>query len=86
MSAAAVGLAVLAAVIHAVWNVMMKRAAYAGPAFIAVTNALAYTLTLRQGYRVAALSVIYPVARGSGPVRLAGCAAMVTGVALLAAG
>ena len=29
---------------------------------------LAYSLCLQRGYRVADLSVVYPVARGSGPM------------------
>lgn len=115
MSTAAVALVALAAVIHAVWNLMIKRAAEAGPTFIAATNAvicvvyapwavwqmlreasawswavlgclalsaainLAYTLTLQQGYRVAALSVVYPVARGSGPMLAALAAVLLLG-------
>lgn len=66
----------------------------------AVAN-LAYTLCLQRGYRVADLSVVYPVARGAGPVLstlgaflilgeqaspagLAGLAAVVVGIGLIA--
>jgi drug/metabolite transporter (DMT)-like permease len=96
-------LVVLAAVIHAAWNLLAKRGSHAGPAFVfAYTLAsgvlylpwvawvlwhegmawsgpivacllasgalhLVYSLCLQRGYRVADLSVVYPVARGSGP-------------------
>lgn len=95
---------VLAALIHATWNLMAKRAASAGPAFIFAYNLvsciayapwviwllmqgqtgwtatgigflllsglihLAYSLCLQRGYQVADLSVVYPVARGTGPL------------------
>ena len=99
-----VSLVVLAAFIHAGWNLLSKRAAIAGPVFVlaqttvicvvyapwliwvlahdgmvwswpivgcillsAVTT-LAYTLSLQHGYRVADLSIVYPVARGTGPL------------------
>lgn len=99
-----VSLVVLAAFIHAGWNLLSKRAAIAGPVFVlaqttvicivyapwlvwvlvhdgmvwnwpivgcillsAITT-LAYTLSLQHGYRVADLSVVYPVARGTGPL------------------
>ncbi|HKX79125.1 MAG TPA: DMT family transporter [Novosphingobium sp.] len=97
-------LVVAAAVIHATWNLMAKRAAEAGAAFVVAYNAiicviyapaawllsagediawtvpviicftlntlinLAYALCLQHGYRVADLSVVYPVARGTGPM------------------
>ena len=103
MSAASLALVVLAAVIHATWNLLAKRAANSGPAFVfaytllsAVFYApwvawilwhdgmawswaiaacllltgglhLTYSLCLQRGYRAADLSVVYPVARGSGP-------------------
>ena len=103
MSAASLALVVLAAVIHATWNLIAKRAANVGAPFVfaytllsAVLYApwvawilwhegmawswaiaaclfltgglhLAYSLCLQKGYRVADLSVVYPVARGSGP-------------------
>lgn len=104
MSFAAFALVVLAAFIHATWNLLSKRAASAGPAFvfaytaiacvgyapwvawllargdlkwsvagvtcIALSGAihLAYSLSLQRGYQVADLSVVYPVARGTGPM------------------
>lgn len=104
MSYAAFVLVVLAAVIHATWNLLSKRAAAAGPAFVFAYNLvccvvyapwvawalaqggaawsapvvgcmlatgavhLAYSLCLQRGYQVAPLSVVYPVARGTGPM------------------
>ncbi|MEH3159038.1 MAG: DMT family transporter [Sphingomonas taxi] len=97
-------LIVLASVIHATWNLLAKRAAAVGPAFVFAYNLvacaayapwavlllwrgaigwsatgvgvvllsgivhLAYSLCLQRGYRVADLSVVYPVARGTGPM------------------
>lgn len=97
-------LVVLAAFLHATWNLLAKRAAAVGPIFVAAYNAvaclvyapwvavllmrgalawswtiagvivlsglihLAYSLCLQQGYRQADLSVVYPVARGTGPM------------------
>lgn len=97
-------LVVLAAFLHATWNLLAKRAASVGPVFVAAYNAvaclvyapwvvilmiqgavawswtiagavvlsglihLAYSLCLQQGYRQADLSVVYPVARGTGPM------------------
>ncbi|KQP19580.1 EamA family transporter [Pseudorhodoferax sp. Leaf267] len=104
MSFLTFSMVVLAALIHATWNLLAKRAAHAGPAFVAATNVvscmvylpwvawllarntlpwsgpvvacivasgllhLAYSLCLQKGYRVADLSVVYPVARGTGPL------------------
>src|SRR4051812_18181233 len=104
MSFASLTLVVLAAFIHATWNLLSKRAAAAGPAFVLAYNVvaivaylpwvtwllthgamtwnfpvacclllsgllhLAYSLCLQRGYQVADLSVVYPVARGSGPM------------------
>lgn len=104
MSYTALTLIVLAAFIHATWNLLAKRAAQAGPAFVfaytiisavaylpwmiwlildaAVTWSLpviaciilsgalhlAYSLFLQRGYQVADLSVVYPIARGTGPM------------------
>jgi drug/metabolite transporter (DMT)-like permease len=103
MSAASLALVVLAAALHAAWNLLAKRAAHVGAPFVfaytllsAVLYApwvawilwhegmawswaiaacllltgglhLAYSLCLQKGYRAADLSVVYPVARGSGP-------------------
>lgn len=97
-------LVVLAAFIHATWNLLAKRAAEAGPSFVAAYNLVAcigyapwviwllargelsvslpialcilvsavihlgYSLSLQRGYQVAPLSVVYPVARGTGPM------------------
>lgn len=103
MSFLSLGLVVLAALIHATWNLLAKRAAHAGVAFVFANNLvatiayapwvawvlltedmawsgvavgfiflsalvhLAYSLCLQRGYQVADLSVVYPVARGTGP-------------------
>ncbi|HZE55637.1 MAG TPA: DMT family transporter [Bradyrhizobium sp.] len=97
-------LIVLAAFIHATWNLLSKRAAAAGAAFVFAYSLagcviylpwviwvlthheqswslwticccllsgaihLAYSLCLQRGYQVADLSVVYPVARGTGPM------------------
>ena len=97
-------LVVLAAFIHATWNLLSKRAADAGPTFVFAYNLfaclvylpwmiwllvygdlhwslpvagclvlsacihLAYSLCLQRGYQVADLSVVYPIARGTGPL------------------
>ena len=104
MPLASLGLVILAAFIHATWNLLAKRAAGAGAMFVpAYTSValvayapwaiwlisrgtlrwtpaillcllasglihLAYSLCLQRGYRVADLSVVYPVARGTGPM------------------
>lgn len=103
MSVSALLLVVLAALIHATWNLIAKRAASVGPAFVFAYNLvscvaygpwviwlllhgatvwspagiacivfsgvvhLAYSLCLQRGYQKADLSVVYPVARGTGP-------------------
>jgi drug/metabolite transporter (DMT)-like permease len=97
-------LVVIAALIHASWNLLAKRAAAAGPAFVFAYNVVAtiaylpwviwllatreqtwswpiafcflasaiihlgYSLCLQRGYQVADLSVVYPIARGTGPL------------------
>jgi drug/metabolite transporter (DMT)-like permease len=104
MSYAPLVLVILAAFIHATWNLLSKRAAAAGPTFVFAYNLvccivyapwvawilthgevmwsvgivgfmllsglihLAYSLCLQRGYQVAHLSVVYPVARGTGPM------------------
>jgi drug/metabolite transporter (DMT)-like permease len=104
MSLAPLALVVAAAFIHATWNLLSKRAAAAGPAFVFAYNLvacvaylpwvawlvargsltwslpiiacivlsgiihLAFSLCLQRGYQVADLSVVYPVARGTGPM------------------
>jgi drug/metabolite transporter (DMT)-like permease len=103
MSFAPIVLVVLAAFIHATWNLLSKRAAVAGPTFVFAYNLvacvayapwvawllaqgaltwslpvagcillsglihLAYSVCLQRGYQVADLSVVYPIARGTGP-------------------
>jgi drug/metabolite transporter (DMT)-like permease len=105
VSVVSILLVVLAAFIHATWNMLSKRAASVGPIFVFAYNLfaciayapwvaylllrsegiswsiagigvllasgllhLAYSLCLQRGYQVADLSVVYPVARGSGPL------------------
>jgi drug/metabolite transporter (DMT)-like permease len=104
MSFAPIVLVVLAAFIHATWNLLSKQAAAAGPTFVFAYNLvacvayapwvawllaqgaltfslpvagcilfsglihLAYSLCLQRGYQVADMSVVYPVARGTGPM------------------
>ena len=111
MTAAALGLILIAAICHAAWNLLAKRVG-GGPGFawlftgmstvlyaplgvaallivrprltgeawlfIAGNGVLhvAYLLALLRGYRVGDLSVVYPVARGMGPM-LAALAAIV---------
>ncbi len=104
MSAFALALVVAAAFIHATWNLLAKRAADGGAAFVfayTVVSCIAYapwvayeltrgamvwswtvvgflalsaalhlfySLALQRGYQAADLSVVYPTARGSGPL------------------
>ena len=104
MTLASILLVVLAAFVHAGWNLLAKRAASVGPVFVFAYNLvaclaygpwvlvllvqgnivwtpagigfvhcsglihLAYSLCLQRGYQLADLSVIYPVARGTGPM------------------
>jgi drug/metabolite transporter (DMT)-like permease len=104
MSLLSLSLVVLAAFIHATWNLLSKRAADAGAAFVFASNVialvlylpwvgwvlahhshswslpvagclllgailhLAYNLCLQRGYQVADLSVVCPIARGTGPL------------------
>ncbi len=104
MTAQALFLVVIAAALHASWNLISKQAAVAGAsfvfayrlcstivyapwvayifwndgmawswlvvAFIAMSSVLhlGYSICLLRGYRAAELSVVYPVARGTGPL------------------
>jgi len=104
MTPAALAIVLLAAIIHALWNLAAKRARSSGVAFVwscstlsaliwavpalwlqgdrlallapqawllAASSALlhvAYFLALRKAYGLADLSVVYPVARGTGPL------------------
>lgn len=104
MSGTALALVLVAAVLHALWNLAAKRASgegylfvwwynvasavlwlpiglvvlaragwplgwelLVGPAVSAVFH-IAYQLSLQEGYRRADLGVVYPVARGTGPL------------------
>ncbi|HRL20964.1 EamA family transporter [Alcaligenes sp. SDU_A2] len=105
MSWTALSLVVVAAFIHAGWNLLSKRAAAAGAHFVfaysifailfyfpvmvwvLVTQGnmpwntatitclvlssllhMAYSLSLQKGYQMADMSVVYPIARGTGPL------------------
>lgn len=104
MPISALALVLVAAVVHAAWNLLAKQAKTTGVAFVwacSVVSVLAYGplvlwlyaetleniartawiaivasavihiayfLCLRRGYERADLSVVYPVARGSGPL------------------
>lgn len=105
MAFASLLLVILASLIHASWNLLVKQAASVGPVFVFAYNLiaciayapwvfylmlhghgtgwswtsiscvllsglihLAYSLCLQRGYQVADLSVVYPVARGTGPM------------------
>jgi drug/metabolite transporter (DMT)-like permease len=104
MSLLPLSLVILAAFIHATWNLLSKRAAAVGPAFVFANSViscfaylpwvgwvlahgthvwslpvavclvlsallhLCYSLCLQRGYQVADLSVVYPIARGTGPM------------------
>lgn len=104
MTASSLVLVILAAFIHASWNLLAKKAASAGATFVLVYSLfatlfyapwvfyliasgamawswevvafivlstilhLAYSLCLQTGYAKADLSVVYPVARGTGPL------------------
>lgn len=103
MTITALGLVLAAAVLHAAWNLLAKRAGGGaglvclygtasaalltppavallvmrrpdlGPTGLAYTLAsavlhVAYFLALQRGYQVGDLSVVYPIARGIGPV------------------
>ena len=103
MTLSALLLVILAAICHASWNLLAKRAAKVGPAFVFAyglcstilfapwviwilifeqnnwngsvlgcillsgTLHLVYSLSLQRGYQLADLSVVYPIARGTGP-------------------
>ncbi len=103
MTAFAFALVIVAAFVHATWNLLTKRIDSSGPALVWLFSTLtvllyfpinlyfvldqrprldgvallfmagtfvlhlAYFLLLQQGYRVGDLSVIYPLARGTGP-------------------
>jgi drug/metabolite transporter (DMT)-like permease len=118
MTLASIALVLLAALIHATWNLLAKRAASVGPTFVLAYNLvacvayapwvawlmargavhwsgaavaavaasglihLAYSLALQRGYQVADFSVVYPVARGSGPMLSTLGAVLVIGEAL----
>lgn len=104
MTFAAIFLVVLAALVHATWNLLSKRASSVGPTFVFAYNFvacvayapwviyliarqtiqwdwsvvgfivcsglihLAYSLSLQRVYQKADFSVVYPVARGTGPM------------------
>ena len=109
MTSLAFALVLVAAIVHAVWNLLAKRAG-GGIAFVFLINALAtliytpltfgvllfkppqinlvtlifivgsglihivYFLVLQRGYQVGDLSLVYPLARGTGPMLSASAA------------
>jgi drug/metabolite transporter (DMT)-like permease len=115
MNATALSLVLVAAVVHAVWNLAAKRISSGGTQFVwlyytvsavvllpvtvvllavepqrpqwswllaaAGTSVLhvAYGIVLQRGYRVGDLSVVYPVARGTGPLLSVLAAVLVLG-------
>lgn len=118
MTLASILLVLLAALIHATWNLLAKRAARVGPTFVFAYNLvacvayapwvvwvllhgrvpwsgpvlaaivasglvhLAYSLVLQRGYQVADFTVVYPVARGSGPMLASVAAILLLGEAV----
>ncbi|MGW5717431.1 DMT family transporter [Amycolatopsis sp. NPDC003865] len=115
MNATALSLVLVAAVVHAAWNLAAKRISSGGTQFVwlyytvsavfllpvtvvllvveparpqwswllaaVVTSVLhvAYGVVLQRGYRVGDLSVVYPVARGTGPLLSVLAAVLVLG-------
>jgi drug/metabolite transporter (DMT)-like permease len=117
MTLFALGLVLAAGFLHAVWNLLAKRAGSeaSGPAFVWLYSALSaaifaplaagvvvlggarvgalglvfmfgtgvlhvgYFLSLQEGYRVGDLSVVYPLARGTGPLLASGAAIVLFG-------
>ncbi|HET6709049.1 DMT family transporter [Amycolatopsis sp.] len=115
MNATALSLVLVAAVVHAAWNLAAKRVSSGGTQFVwlyytvgavlllpvtvglllveadrpqwswllaaVVTSLLhiAYGVVLQRGYRVGDLSVVYPVARGTGPLLSVLAAVLVLG-------
>ncbi|SEF32920.1 EamA-like transporter family protein [Amycolatopsis pretoriensis] len=115
MNATALSLVLVAAVVHAGWNLAAKRISSGGTQFVwlyytvgavvllpitvgqlvveadrpqwswllaaVVTSVLhiAYGIVLQRGYRVGDLSVVYPVARGTGPLLSVLAAVLVLG-------
>jgi drug/metabolite transporter (DMT)-like permease len=111
MGGVALSLVLVAALVHAVWNLLAKRVGRGGAAFVALVAItgtvlyapavavllavqrpavdlrdlavmaasglvhLGYFVLLQRGYQVGDLSVVYPLARGTGPL-LSGLAAI----------
>jgi len=112
----ALGLVLVSGLLHAVWNLLAKRASgdASGPAFVWLYSALStaifaplaagvfiggerlgavgllfvfgtgilhigYFLALQKGYQVGDLSVVYPLARGTGPLLASGVAILLLG-------
>ena len=116
MTLFALGLVLVSGFLHAVWNLLAKRASgsASGPAFVWLYSALStvifaplaagvfmgggrlgvlgllfvfgtgalhigYFLFLQKGYEVGDLSVVYPLARGTGPLLASGAAILFLG-------
>src|SRR5918997_926800 len=112
----ALGLVLVSGFLHAVWNLLAKRASgdASGPAFVWLYSALStaifaplaagvfvagerlgvvgllfafgtgvlhvgYSLSLQKGYQVGDLSVVYPLARGTGPLLASAVAILLLG-------
>lgn len=113
----ALGLVLASGLLHALWNLLAKRASgdVGGPAFVWLYSALStaifaplavgvvvwgdarlgplgalfvfgtgvlhigYFLSLQKGYQVGDLSVVYPLARGVGPLLASGAAILLLG-------
>ncbi|MDT8914580.1 DMT family transporter [Amycolatopsis sp. PS_44_ISF1] len=104
MNTTALSLVLVAAFLHAVWNLAAKRVTFGGPRFVWLYNTvsavvmlpviavalaieperpqwswlvaaavtavmhIAYGIVLQRGYAVGDLSLVYPLARGTGPL------------------
>lgn len=115
MSGFSIALILVAALLHATWNLLAKRAGEGGVAFVWLFGALAtvlylpvaigvvvwtdpelglrqlaaiggsallhscYFTVLQHGYRVGDLSVVYPLARGTGPLLSTAAAVLILG-------
>jgi len=95
MPASALALVILAGLIHAVWNIAAKKAggdarfaaftSLLGTVICGVLHVLYYVILLR-GYRKADLTVVYPMARGSGPLLSSLVAILLLGERITASG
>src|SRR6478752_5951129 len=68
MSALALTFVLIAAFTHATWNFAAKRSGGGLPFVVSGTIKTGYALLLQRGYRHGDFSLIYPLARGTGPL------------------